>query len=260
MANHSEQTAPLSLGLRDQHVIIVGGSSGIGRATAKAVLALGGSVTLISRSHEKLAAAADGLSVPDRTATHSLDMTHEDDVKAYFANLQAGSIDHLVISASSAVHGKFAELDTAPVRAMFDAKFWGPYVVAREALPAIADHGSITFFSGVLSRRPGINCSGLGAVNAAVEGLTVALALELGPRVRVNCCSPGMVRTEAYSGVPEGKREAMYESTGESLPVGRVGRPYELADAVLFLMTNTYVTGRVLDVDGGHMIRQYATR
>jgi NAD(P)-dependent dehydrogenase (short-subunit alcohol dehydrogenase family) len=100
----------------------------------------------------------------------------------------------------------------------------------------------------------------LGAVNAAVEGLTRGLALELGPRLRVNCCSPGMVRTDAYGAMPEEKREAMYRATGESLPVGRVGFDHEVADAVLFLMTNTYATGLVLDIDGGHMIRQYATR
>jgi NAD(P)-dependent dehydrogenase (short-subunit alcohol dehydrogenase family) len=124
----------------------------------------------------------------------------------------------------------------------------------------MSDGGSITFFSGVLSRRPGLNCSGLGAVNSAVEGLARSLALELGPRLRVNCCSPGMVRSEAYARLPEDRREAMYEATGESLPVGRVGFTEEVADAVLFMMTNTYLTGQVLDIDGGHMVRQYARR
>ena len=105
-----------------------------------------------------------------------------------------------------------------------------------------------------------MNCSALGAVNAAVEGLTRGLALELGPRLRVNCIAPGMVRTEAYAKVPEDKREAMYESTGQSLPVGRVGLPEEIAEATVFAAYNTYLTGQVLDIDGGHMIRQYATR
>ena len=83
-------------------------------------------------------------------------------------------------------------------------------------------------FSGVLSRRPGENCSGLGAVNGAIEALTRALALELGPDIRVNCMSPGMVRSEAYEALDEESREAMYQSTGESLPVGRVGLPSEI--------------------------------
>ena len=69
-----------------------------------------------------------------------------------------------------------------------------------------------------------------------------------------------MVRTEAYAAVPDDKREAMYRDTGASLPAGRVGLPEEIADAVLFAATNPYFTGQVLDVDGGHMVRQYATR
>jgi len=76
----------------------------------------------------------------------------------------------------------------------------------------------------------------------------------------VNCVSPGMVRSEAYAGMDEEAREGMYLSTGASLPVGRVGEVDEAAQAALFLMANAYTTGVVLDVDGGHMIRQYAHR
>lgn len=105
-----------------------------------------------------------------------------------------------------------------------------------------------------------MNCSGLGAVNGAVESLTYGLALELGPRLGVNCVSPGMIRSDAYAAVPEAAREEMYSATGESLPLGRVGTVDEAAEAALFLMANTFTTGHVLDVDGGHMIRQNATR
>ena len=100
----------------------------------------------------------------------------------------------------------------------------------------------------------------MGPVNAAIEGLTRGLALELGPKLRVNCISPGMVRTEAYSGLSDDKREAMYRDTGASLPIGRVGAAGEIAEATLFAATNGYFTGQVLDIDGGHMVRQYASR
>ena len=88
----------------------------------------------------------------------------------------------------------------------------------------------------------------------------MALALELGPAIRVNCCSPGMVRSDAYAAMPAEAREDMYRATGESLPIGRVGDTDEIAHAVLFMMSNGYLTGQVIDVDGGHMIRQYAQR
>ena len=251
---------PMSHTLDGRHVVIVGGSGGIGRATAAAVLALGGRVTILSRNEDKLRRAASDLGQGDRVAWKVLDVMEDAAVTRYFGSVADASVDHLVITASSVVHGPFTGPPTGHLRGMFEVKFWGPVKVARGCLPKLVDGGSITFFSGVLSRRPGINCSMLGAVNAAVEGLTRSLALELGPRLRVNCCSPGMVRTDAYAGMPEEQREAMYRATGESLPVGRVGFDYEVADAVLFLMTNTYATGLVLDVDGGHMIRQYATR
>ena len=239
----------------NETVAVVGGGSGIGRAIANAVAADGAHIILSSRNEAKLQAAASGMA---ETQVIPLDMTDERAREAWVAALP--EIDHLVISASSAVHGPFSTLDQAALRGMFEAKFFGPYLTAKAALPKLRPGGSITFFSGVLSRRPGLNCSGLGAVNGAVESLTYALALELGPNLRVNCLSPGMVRSEAYAGMDADAREAMYEATGESLPLGRVGTVDEAAAAALMLMANTYATGVVLDVDGGHMIRQYATR
>jgi len=245
--------------LSGQHVVIVGGSSGIGKATADLAIRLGARVTIASRSRKKLDTAMADIGLPERLDCQVVDQTSDDSVTALCGTLPDESVNHLIITASAAVHGSFAELPLADASAMFESKLWGPYRLARAFLPKMASGGSITFFSGVLSRRPGMNCSALGAVNAAVEGLTRGLALELGPRLRVNCCSPGMVRSEAYDKLPEDAREAMYASTGASLPVGRVGSTVEIATAVVALMSNAYVTGQVVDVDGGHMVRQYAT-
>mgnify|MGYP002651303344 FL=1 len=238
-----------------KRVAVVGGGSGIGRVVAESALKQGADVIISSRDVAKLESVAEnwtGMTVLP------LDMTAAASRAAWADRL--GPIDHLVISASSAAHGAFSVLQEDPLRAMFDAKFFGPYMTAKAALPHLRDGGSITFFSGVLSRRPGMNCSGLGAVNGAVESLTYGLALELGPRLRVNCVSPGMIRSDAYAAVPKPAREEMYTATGESLPLGRVGTVDEAAGAALFLMANTFTTGHVLNVDGGHMIRQYATR
>lgn len=235
---------------RGKRVAVVGGGSGIGRAVADAAVRAGAEVVVSSRNLEKLvriAAEVEGLTALP------VDMT--DPVSLHTWAEELGDVDHLVISASSAAHGAFGTLAERDLRAMFDAKFFGPYLTAQAALPNLRDGGSITFFSGVLSRRPGLNCSGLGAVNGAVESLTYGLALELGPRLRVNCVSPGMVRSEAYAGMPDDKREGMYQATGESLPVSRVGTVEEAAQSGLYLMANGYTTGLVLDVDGGHRIR-----
>ncbi|MEM1073342.1 MAG: SDR family oxidoreductase [Pseudomonadota bacterium] len=241
--------------LSGKTVAVVGGGSGIGKAIAAQAVNAGAEVIVSSRDLAKLEAVvvefSAGFALP-------VDMTDPGSV-ADWANALP-EIDHLIISASSAAHGPFVALSEVDLRRMFDAKFFGPYSIAKAALSKIRTGGSITFFSGVLSRRPGMNCSGLGAVNGAVEALSRSLALELGPDVRVNCLSPGMVRSEAYAGMNPESRNTMYAATGQSLPVGKVGSVDEAADAALFLMSNTYTTGVVLDVDGGHMIRQYAHR
>ncbi|MFL4468480.1 SDR family oxidoreductase [Tateyamaria armeniaca] len=239
--------------LTDKHYLIVGGSSGMGLATAELALARGASVEIIGRSAGKLDAAAK-LLASDRLTTTSLDMTDEPAVKDFFADKADASIDALVISASNAVHGPFETAETADVTAMFASKFMGPFVLVREALPKMREGGSITFFSGVLSRRPGRNGAGLAAVNAAVEGLGRALALELGPRLRVNTVAPGMARTDAYAAMPAARREAMFRSVADGLPVKRVADAADIAEAAMFLSTNRFTTGHVLDVDGGHLI------
>lgn len=244
----------MTMTFEGKRVLVIGGSSGLGRATAAAFLAEGAEVWIASRSEARLAETVARLGDEPRLKTLVLDMTDPDQVAALPGHFPDG-LDHLVISASQAAHGAFADLAVSAVEAMVASKFLGPYRVAQALLPVLRDGGSITFFSGVLSRRPGRSVAGLAAVNAAVEGLTRALALELGPRLRVNCVSPGMVETEAYAGMPEERRAAMLAETGATLPVGRTGKPEEVAAAVLMLAGNGYVTGHVLDIDGGHLVR-----
>ncbi|MFN3260114.1 MAG: SDR family oxidoreductase [Pikeienuella sp.] len=236
--------------LDGRRVVVLGGGSGIGRAVAAAAKAAGAEVALASRNRAALSAAAEAIG---GAGIFPLDMTDAAAAEPWAASV--GAADYLVISASSSAHGPFATLDPAAVAAMFEAKFHGPYRAAKAMLPHLRAGGSVTFFSGVLSRRPSAGTTGLGAVNAAVEGLARGLALELGPKLRVNCLSPGLVRSDAYAGMPEEAREAMFAATAASLPAGRVGAVEDLAAAALFLMANPYATGIVLDVDGGHLVK-----
>lgn len=234
---------------------VVGGSSGIGFAIAKAVLRVGGSVTIGARNADRLNAALVDLGQLDRAEARVVDMTSPASVNAFLAPFEDGTLDALVITASEVVHGPFADTDPEAVAAMFASKVLGPYRAARAALPKLAKGGSITFCSGVLSRRPQRNAAGLSAANAAVEGLGRALALELGPDVRVNVLSPGMTRTDAYAGIPPAARDAMFERVASSLPLRRVAEAEDIAEAALLLMTSPFMTGHVLDIDGGHLIQ-----
>lgn len=246
--------------LSGRRALFVGGSSGMGLAAARLFHSLGAEIILAGRSEDRLDKAHQGLGAGARVTCSAFDMTDEVQIDHAMSRLPASGIDYLVISAARVTHGPFAGQPVAEVRAMFESKFWGAYRVMRAALPHLRDGGAIVLVSGVLSRRPGVNCAGLGAACAALEALARGLALELGPRLRVNCIAPGMVQTPLHDSVPQERRAEMFRTIAQSLPLGRIGQPADIAEAVLLAATNGYMTGHVLDVDGGHMIRQYAVR
>jgi NAD(P)-dependent dehydrogenase (short-subunit alcohol dehydrogenase family) len=233
--------------LQGKRVIVLGGSSGIGQSTAKALAAEGAVVIIASRSKEKLQRAAETIGYP--VISQVLDMTDGRQVDAFFGKTEP--FDHLVITAANSVGGKFVELDIARARRFFDSKFWGPYVVARAAIPKIQSGGTITFFAGTASRRgsPGFSCGS--AINAAIETLSNTLSVELAP-IRVNTISPGYIRTPALDELMDpGAMKARLAEVEKTIPLHRIGTPDDIAHAVLYLIENTYTTGAVLFVDGG---------
>jgi len=261
----------------------------MGKATAISTIRRGGDALIVSRSREKLDRAvleiqskAEEHSATSKTTTRGvttptigriysavLDVTDEDAILTFAQNeLSPTSPSHpstkwnaLVFSAAGrAPHGPITSLPTSLTRDLFQTKFWGAYDCVKHIAPRLSDGGCIVLVSGVLNRRPGINCAPLASTNGAVEGLTRALALELAPRLRVNCLSPGFCETERFDHMEGGRREGMLRNTAESLPLGRVGQPEDMGEAIYSLLEMGFVTGVVLDCDGGHHIRQYADR
>jgi NAD(P)-dependent dehydrogenase (short-subunit alcohol dehydrogenase family) len=230
-----------------QTVLIVGGSSGIGAAAAKAFAALGADVTIASRNQAKLDAVAADIGSSVRTAV--LDTTDEASVEAFFA--KAGRFDHVVISAAQTPGGPVRELALSDAYAAMNSKFWGAYRVARAA--NITDGGSLTLVSGFLSVRPSKGSVLQGAINAALEALARGLALELSP-VRVNTVSPGLIATPLWSKLGEQARQSMYEGAAARLPARRVGQPEDVANAIVYLASTPYATGSTVLVDGGGAI------
>lgn len=261
-------------------VIVVGGSSGMGKACAKIVVQNGGRVLLVSRSADKLSKAReeilaecsfcmdDSTSNPfDAVATAVLDVTDEQAVEEFADQLIQKESPHqwdglVYTAAGRAPHGKIESLSTLETRNIMDSKFWGAYHCAKHFGSSrrrlLRDGGAIVFTAGILNRRPGLNCAPLAVVNGALEGLTRSLALELGPRLRVNCLSPGFCDTERFDHMDLSKKAAMLRNTAESLPLKRVGSPQDMGEALFYLLTAPFCTGVILDVDGGHGIRQYA--
>jgi NAD(P)-dependent dehydrogenase (short-subunit alcohol dehydrogenase family) len=230
--------------LDNKRVLVVGGSSGIGLAIAARALAEGAEVTIASRSAEKLAAARAELGDAVRTAP--LDTTDDASVEAFFA--AAAPFDHVVVSAAQTKSAPIREFALADAYASLDSKFWGAFRVARAA--KIADGGTLTLVSGVLSARPRKGSVLQGAINAAVEALARGLALEYAP-IRVNAVSPGFVDTPLWRFAGEAERRARLESVAAALPAALAGRGEHVAVQVAAFWANPYITGSVVTVDGG---------
>lgn len=231
-------------------IVVIGGSSGMGLATARAAAAEGARVIIASRSEEKLRQAK--AQIQGSVEGLTLNVMDEGSVKAFFDRV--GEFDHLTTPGSEAVLGPFLSLDTQAARKAFDSKFWGQYHAAKYGAPKIRTGGSITFFAGVWSQRPIPRASVVAAINSAIEGLGRALAIELAP-IRVNTVSPGIVDTPLYAGMSPDKREAMFKEAAASIPAKRIAKPEEIAQTVLYLMSNGYTTGSTLYVDGGATLR-----
>jgi len=233
--------------LKEQKIVIIGGSSGMGLSTAKQFAREGAHVVIASRSEEKLNAAL--AEIEGKAEARSLDFTDEDGVRSFFEGV--GRFDHLVLMGAGApAWGNFLEIQTAALESAFKTKFWGYFFCAKYAAPHLHDHSSIVFTTGGAARSAMPGTAGLAAVNGAIMCMALTLAKELAP-IRVNIISPGMVDTPAYNWMPEEEKQGFFKQVGGSLPVGRVGKPDEIAEAARYLVTNAYTTGVVLDVDGG---------
>ena len=235
--------------LKGKKIVIIGGSSGIGFETAKQVIAQGAEVIIASRSKNKLQNAKEQLGA--RATAFTLDTTQEQQVQSFFEKV--GQFDHLVVSAAETSSGSFLDTNTTQARQLFENKFWGQYYAAKYGAPKVLPHGSITLFSGVVAYKSMVGSSMLGAVNAAVSNLGQTLALELAP-IRVNIISPGIIDTPSRNEMPEETRNHFYATMGNKLPVKRIGRAEDVAQSVLYLLQNSFVTGTVLHVEGGHIL------
>ncbi|MGK3963507.1 SDR family oxidoreductase [Sorangium sp. So ce1667] len=237
------------MNLEQQHVVVIGGSSGIGLGVARACLARGASVTLVSRSPEKLAGAAAELGDARRVRTFAADVTQEAEVRSLFD--QHPPARHVVVTAVQGHYQPVREMDIAAARRLIDSKLVAALHVAKHA--RIEPGGSLVFTTGIAAVRPGPGGAVVAAVNGALMSLVRALAIELAP-VRVNALSPGWVDTPVWDSIAGGAKEQRFAQHARRLPVGRIGAPADIADAALFLMGNGFTTGEVLHVDGGHRL------
>jgi NAD(P)-dependent dehydrogenase (short-subunit alcohol dehydrogenase family) len=236
------------MSLQDKRVLVIGGSSGIGRAIAQGVIREGARVVAASSNADKVAAAVKQLGASASGA--QLDVSDEAAVARFFEN--AGAFDHIAFTAGDWTHaapGPLANLDLAKAANALRIRYWGAIAVAKHGASRLPPGGSYTITNGMLAHQPMKGMPLVTAGSAAVEFLAKGLAVDLAP-IRVNCVCPGLIRTEMWDAFPEGYRERL-EKTAERQLVSRPGTPAEAAESYLYLMRNTYVTGQVMYVEGG---------
>jgi NAD(P)-dependent dehydrogenase (short-subunit alcohol dehydrogenase family) len=235
--------------LRGRTVVVLGGSSGIGLATALAARAEGADVAITGRDAARLAAARAQLGPATRTG--QFDAAHETPAREFFASFP--HIDHIFTTAGTLVPDARLTPSRGALRPAMGVRFWAALYAAKYGAPRLRPGGSLVFMSGTAARRPLAGAMVASASCGAVESFARALVLDLAP-VRVNVVQPGYVDTPLFDALLGPQRDAVLAEAGAKLPVGRVGRAEEIADAVLFLMKNGYVNGTTLTIDGGGLL------
>jgi NAD(P)-dependent dehydrogenase (short-subunit alcohol dehydrogenase family) len=228
-----------------QIVLVVGRASGIARAVTVAARDAGAKVIAAGRNKDSLAAAYAG---EPAIGTAIVDLT--DDASIAALGEQLGSLDHVVSTASARAWGRLAELDRDAVRASFDTQVIGPLMLAKHLAPRMSGGGSFVVFSGVASAKIAVGTLAVAIADGAADVLARSLALELAP-VRVNAIAAGVIGADAWDALGEqGKVDDLAEISARNR-AGRIGTANDIANAVLFALTSTFLTGQTLHIGGG---------
>lgn len=232
----------------DKNVVVVGGTSGIGLATAVMASQAGAKVWAVSRSEDKVQKCQE--EYPDIQFS-SCDTHDRDGLKNLFTSV--GTVDYIVAAATGADRTlkPFLEQTDDQFREAFN-KFWGYCNVVRAGAEHLSENGAISLVSGTPARKCNPGMSSLSCVGGAVENLCRALALELAPK-RVNVVAPGLIESGMQDHFGDKKADVL-EQMGKGVLLGRVGQGEEVASAILLTLHNTYMTGSTVDVDGGVLL------
>jgi 3-oxoacyl-[acyl-carrier protein] reductase len=238
--------------MTNRAAVVVGGASGIGRAVAHALAADGCRVTVADRDTDGARAVAADLGDPHTAAT--VEVTDEDSVRALFEH--ADALDVVVNTAGYSGVGLITELAVEDFRSVVDVCLTGAFLVIKHAAPRLRNGGALVSLSSLNGRQPAAAMSAYCAAKAGLSMLTQVAALELAPRgIRVNAVAPGFVHTPLTE--PATQIPGVLDEYLENTPLGRAGTAEEIAEAVVFLSKAPWLTGEVLDLNGGAHMKRY---
>jgi NAD(P)-dependent dehydrogenase (short-subunit alcohol dehydrogenase family) len=236
--------------LKGKKVVVLGGSAGMGLATAKAAAVQGAEIIIVSSNQERINKALSEL--PADSEGFAVNLGDEQAIASLFKSI--GNFDHLVYTAGESLQlGAITDTVIEGAKKFFDIRYWGAFTSVKYAAPNINEGGSITLTGGSAAHRPGSGWSLGASICSAMEGFTRAMAIELAP-IRVNIVVPGLVKTDLWADMAEADREGMYAHYGTQLPVRYIADADDLALSYIYLMQQTYSTGQVVVADGGYVL------
>jgi NAD(P)-dependent dehydrogenase (short-subunit alcohol dehydrogenase family) len=232
--------------LLGQTVVVIGGSAGIGLETARRARAEGAEVVLTGRNRDRLEAAAHEV---DARQSAAFDANDAASLANFFGSVPT-PIDHVMVTAGGPSYGPLLEMDSEEVRQAVSGHIVLGLDVARNAVGKMRPGGSLVLMGGTGGRRIGHRLGIVSAATAALPPFTAALALELAP-VRVNLIAAGFVDTPLSASLLGDRLEERRNELRETLPIGRVVGPKDVAALAVHIMSNTALTGATYDIDGG---------
>jgi len=229
-------------------VVVIGGTSGIGLATARRVRAEGADVILAARDADRLLSV--GLELEASIA--AFDATDFDRVERFFDELPP-PIDHVLVTGPGPYYAPLAEFDAKQARRDAGAHLWLPLHVARNAMGRVRPGGTLLFIGGTGGRLPVTDLALIGPLTAALPALTKNLAREFAP-IRMNPIAAGFITTPLSAAILDDELDARLEQLRTTLPMRRVVGPADVAALAVHLMTKTAITGATFDIDGGQQL------
>lgn len=236
--------------LTGKSVIILGGSSGLGLATAKAVAAEGATVVIVSSNQRRLDLALEGL--PQGSKGYAVDLSNEQNIRDFFK--ETPPFDHLVYTAGETITSSMIDdMDIEKGKDFFTIRLWGAFAAIKYSKNLINEGGSITLMSGNFGQRPSKGYSLGATICGAMDAFTRAMAVELAP-IRINNIAAGVIKTNLWNNMNETDRGGFYEYLENTLLLKRVGEAEDIAQAFVYLMKQSYTTGQSLVIDGGAVL------